>query len=53
MSIGRSRYSNTRLNSAIELCTSTPVLSSIMVGRNNWVCSVVNATRVPTVMVLP
>ena len=51
MSTGRSRYSNTRLNSAIEAVSETPMSSSCMSGRNSAPCSVVKATRVP--MVIP
>ena len=47
ISIGRSRYSNTRRNMASEVCTSTPVDSSCIIGRNSWPCSVVKATSVP------
>ena len=49
MSTGMSRYSKTRSNSAIEVCTSTPTPSSELTGQNSRVCSVVKATTVPIV----
>ena len=50
MSTGRSRYSKIRANSASELITDTPVLSSPVTGRKRLFCRVVNAIRVPIVM---
>ena len=47
MSTPRSRYSNTRSNSAVEVWTSTTTLSSDEIGQNSRVCSVVKATTVP------
>jgi hypothetical protein len=53
MSTGRSRYSKTRSNSASEVWMSMPTLSSWPIGKNSRVCSVVNATRVPMLMLSP
>jgi hypothetical protein len=50
MSTGRSRYSNTRLKSAIELVSDTDRSSRPISGRNSVPCSAVKATRVPMVM---
>ena len=50
-STGRSRYSKIRANSASELTSWTPTLSSPISGRNSRPCSAVNATRVPIVIV--
>ena len=49
-STGRSRYSKIRANSASELITETPVLSSPVSGRNRLFCRVVNAISVPMVI---
>ena len=47
MSTGRSRYSKTRSNSAVEVWTSTATLSSEEMGKKSRVWSVVKATTVP------
>ena len=40
-----------RANRASELTSDTPTLSRPVIGRNSPFCSVVNAIRVPMVMV--
>src|SRR6188768_2561332 len=44
MSTGRSRYSKTRSNSAVDVWMSTPTLKSDCTGKKSRVCSVVNAS---------
>ena len=39
-----------RLSRAIELIHWAPTLSRPMIGRKIWLCSAVNATTVPIVM---
>jgi hypothetical protein len=51
MSISWSKYSKMRSNSASEDCTSSWTFSSPPIGKKRRVCSVVNATSVPMVIV--
>lgn len=50
MRTGRSRYSKSRENSAVEAVTCTPTSSSDCNGRNIVAWSAVKATSVPIVM---